>query len=68
MKSPISRIFFVSCSAIFIALISCRPVFAIGWTELLILAVIIMILFGPFLLRVYRAFEKGRKAEKGDKE
>ncbi len=55
---------------LFLSLLACRPVFAIGWTELIILLVIIVFLLGPFLLKVYRTFDKLRKAskdeEKGD--
>jgi len=47
---------------IWLALLACRPVFAIGWTELLILLIMIVFLLGPFLLRVYRAFNKIKKA------
>lgn len=50
----------------FLSLLACRPVFAIGWTELIILVVIILILFGPFLLKVYRAIDKVRKIENGE--
>lgn len=58
----------LASSAILLSLLACRPVFAIGWTELFILAVIIIILFGPFLLRVYRTLEKIRKAEEKQKQ
>ena len=53
-------------AVIFIGLtmLSCRPVFAIGWTELLILVIIIAFLMGPFLLRVYRAYDRLRKTDK----
>jgi hypothetical protein len=46
-----------------LSVLACRPVFAIGWTELLILIVIIAVLLGPVLMRVYRLFEKIRNAE-----
>ncbi len=48
------------------SLLSCRPVFAIGWTELVILLVLITILLGPVLLKVYRALDKIRKADKDE--
>ena len=53
-----------------LALLACRPVFAIGWTELIILTIIIVFLLGPYLLKLYRTYDKIKKAsqdeEKGD--
>jgi hypothetical protein len=58
--------------AIWLALLACRPVFAIGWTELIILVIIIIFLLGPYLLRLYRTYDKIKKAsqneEKGNKQ
>ena len=55
---PLSLVIF------FLSLLSCRPVFAIGWTELVILLVLILFLLGPFLLKAYRAFDKIQKDSK----
>jgi hypothetical protein len=33
---------------------ACRPVFAIGWTELALIAVIMLVLFAPLLFRLFR--------------
>ena len=55
-----------SSSILVLSLLACRPIFAIGWTELIILLVIIVFLLGPFLLKVYRAFDKIRKADKSE--
>ena len=54
----------ISIVIIWLALLSFRPVFAIGWPELVILLVIITILLGPVLLRIYRVLDKIRKAGK----
>jgi len=55
---------------LFLILLACRPVFAIGWTELIILTIIIAFLLGPYLLRLYRTYDKikkvGQDEEKGD--
>jgi uncharacterized membrane protein len=52
------------------SLLACRPVFAIGWTELIILMIIIAFLLGPYLLKLYRTYDKIKKAgqdeEKGN--
>jgi hypothetical protein len=48
-------------ATLLLAGLACRPVFAIGWSELLILLVIIAVLLGPLMLRVYRTLEALRK-------
>ncbi|MGD8620566.1 MAG: twin-arginine translocase TatA/TatE family subunit [Anaerolineales bacterium] len=47
-----------SISVIFLGLASlaCQPVIAIGWTELAIILVILIVLFAPLLFRVFRFF------------
>ena len=61
---------FASSSILFLSLLACRPVFAIGWTELIILTIIIAFLIGPYLLKLYRTYDKIEKAgqdeEKGE--
>ena len=56
--------------ALSLSLLACRPVFAIGWTELIILLVLIVFLLGPYLLKLYRTFDKikknGKDEEKGE--
>ena len=61
---------FLEIAILGISLFSCRPVFAIGWTELIILTIIIAFLIGPYLLKLYRTYDKIKKAgqdeEKGE--
>ncbi|MDK1029450.1 MAG: hypothetical protein QGD96_09005 [Anaerolineae bacterium] len=52
---------FISLAILAFAPVACRPIFAIGWTELIILLVLILFLLGPVLLRIYRTLEKFRK-------
>jgi hypothetical protein len=40
--------------SLFLGTLACRPVFAIGWTELAIILVILVVLFAPLLLRLFR--------------
>ena len=47
--------------------LACRPVFTIGWTELIVLFILIAILLGPLILRIYGALDKVRKAAKDTK-
>ena len=49
-----------------LALLSCRPVIAIGWPELIILTLLIAILLGPVLFRLYRFLDKVQKANQAD--
>lgn len=37
-------------------MLACRPVIAIGWTELAIIIVIVLVLFAPVLFRLFRFF------------
>ena len=53
-------------TVLLLSLLACRPIFAIGWTELIILLVIIIFLLGPYLLRLYRAFDKLKKGIKDE--
>jgi len=46
---------------LFLSLISCRPIIAIGWPELIILVVLIGVLLGPLMFRLFRFLEKVRK-------
>ena len=58
-------------SSLFVLLFSvlaCRPVIAIGWEELLLLFIVIGLLLGPFLYRLFRRIEKFRKYEHKNKE
>lgn len=50
--------FSLPAAAALAATIGCRPVFAIGWTELAIIAVIILVLFAPLLFRLFRFFTR----------
>ncbi|MGD8402748.1 MAG: hypothetical protein PVJ21_03740 [Anaerolineales bacterium] len=44
-----------------LSLLSCRPIIAIGWPELIILVVLVGILLGPLVFRFYRFLDKVRK-------
>ncbi len=65
-----NRHIFFTLLALSLNLLACRPVFAIGWTELIILTIIIIFLLGPYLLKIYRTYDKIKKAgqdeEKGN--
>jgi flagellar basal body-associated protein FliL len=48
------------------AVFACRPVIAIGWPELIILVVIIVILLGPLMFRLYHFLDKIKKANQAE--
>jgi hypothetical protein len=50
-------------ASLLLAALACRPVIAIGWSEFLILVVLITVLLGPLILRIYRSLETLRKAQ-----
>lgn len=48
--------------------LACRPVFAIGWGEILVLAIVVTVLLGPLFLRVYRFMATYRDHDHNHKE
>ena len=57
---------FAGFVALLLCLLSCEPVIAIGWPELLILLVLIFVLLGPLMFRLYRFLDKVQKASKAE--
>ena len=51
-----------------LGLLACRPVFAIGWGELVILFVVIAFLLGPILLKLARAWSAFQESQKKKQE
>lgn len=49
-----------------ISLLSCRPIVAIGWPELLILVLLVAVLLGPLLFRLYRFVDKIQKVSRAE--
>ena len=47
--------------SITITMLSCRPIIAIGWPELIILVILVGVLLGPLMFRLYRFLDKVRK-------
>jgi len=56
----------VGLSALLLSLLSCRPIIAIGWPELIILVILISILLGPLMFRLYRFLDKVRKVSQSE--
>jgi hypothetical protein len=41
-----------------IGILACRPVVTVGWQEIAILTVILAVLLGPALFRIYRRWDE----------
>jgi len=73
MMKSVFRPVWIAWVALLIMTISCRPVLTIGWSEIGILAILILILLGPALFGLYKKIDKFRswnknKTEEGDTE
>jgi hypothetical protein len=53
-------------AALWVAAVACRPVIAIGWPEFILLVILIVILLGPLLFRLYRFLDKIQKASRAE--
>ena len=53
-------------AALLAAAVACRPIIAIGWPELIILTLLIAVLLGPLLFRLYRFLDKVQKATRSE--
>jgi hypothetical protein len=47
-----------------LSLLACRPVFAIGWNEILIIGFLVALLIGPLLFRLGRIWSKYQESER----
>lgn len=50
--------FAIGIIALLLAASACRPVIAIGWGEMVLLILVIILLLGPLLLRLYRLLSR----------
>jgi hypothetical protein len=57
----------ISIIILLFSLMSCRPIIAIGWTEIVIIVVLVAILMGPLLFRIYRFIDRVQRASKEEK-
>ncbi len=56
-----------SLTALLALLLACRPVIAIGWGELAVLTVVIALLLGPVLWRLYRFLARLQRFKEMDR-
>ena len=52
--------------SVIMTLLACRPIIAIGWPELIILIVLISVLLGPLMFRLYRFLDKVKKVSQSE--
>jgi hypothetical protein len=52
--------------ALWLAAVTCRPIIAIGWPELILLVMLIAVLLGPLMFRLYRFLDKVQKANRAE--
>lgn len=57
----------IRSSILLASLMACRPIIAIGWTEIIIIVILVAILMGPLLFRLYRFIDRVQKASKEEK-
>ncbi len=57
-----------AAGALLLGTLACRPVFAVGWEELLAIGLIAAFLLGPLIFRLARAWVKFQEAMKKDKD
>ena len=55
---------YAAISVLFLAMLACEPVFAIGWRELFVVFLLAAFVFGPPLYRFFRQLEKFREQKK----
>ena len=53
-------IFLVGVSSL-VGLLACRPVMTIGWGEIAIILVLVLLLIGPMLWRLFRFMARSRE-------
>lgn len=66
MKKRTHRRILLSSTTLLLSLLACRPIIAIGWTELIIIIVLVTVLLGPLMYRIYRFIDKVQKASRDE--
>jgi hypothetical protein len=66
MKKRTHHRILLSSTLLLTSLLACRPIIAIGWTEIIIIMVLIVVLLGPLLFRLYRFLDKVQKVNQAE--
>jgi hypothetical protein len=57
----------LAAAALLLGLLACRPVFAIGWEELLAIVLLTALLLGPLLWRLARGWDRFQQSLKKER-
>lgn len=55
-------------AGLLVSSLACRPVIAVGWSEMVILAIIVAIVISPLVFRILRLLAKIEKAKERESE
>jgi hypothetical protein len=68
MKKPNGSSYSLALTTLLLSTLACRPIITIGWQEIGIFVVLLLILLGPPLYRLYKRFDEFQswKAKKGE--
>jgi len=71
MRKPKTSKLHLPLSLLLLTTLACRPVITVGWQEIGILAILLLVIMGPALFRLYKRFDefqnwKGRKDKTED--
>jgi hypothetical protein len=66
MKKRSDHLILINIIILLFSVLSCRPIIAIGWPELIILVILVGVLLGPLLFRLYRFLDKVRKVSQAE--
>lgn len=58
MKKPTNSGFLLALRLLLLSVLACRPVITIGWQEIGILVLLLMVLLGPPLYRLFKRFDE----------
>lgn len=57
----------LAAAGLLLALLACRPVFAIGWEELAAIVLLVALLLGPMLWRLMRGWDRFQQSLKKER-
>jgi hypothetical protein len=58
MRKPIDSGILLALTTVLLSTLACRPIITIGWQEIGILILLLLVLLGPALFRLYKRFDE----------
>ncbi len=62
------RSIFLAGTSLLVFQAACRPVMTIGWGEIAIILVLVLLLIGPMLWRLFRFFARSREENHNERD